>query len=60
MVTHSSILPWEIPWTRGAWQAIVQAVTKESNITEQADHNDKVNMYKDPSPKSNHFHRAYL
>ena len=21
MATHSSILAWEIPWTRGAWQA---------------------------------------
>ena len=58
--THSSILPWEIPWTRGGWQAIVHAVTKESNITEQAGNNDKVNVYKDPFPKSNHFHRAYL
>ena len=23
MVTHSSILAWRIPWTRGVWQAIV-------------------------------------
>ena len=28
MVTHSSILAWEIPWTRGAWWALVYAVTK--------------------------------
>ena len=29
MATHSSILAWKIPWTRGAWQAIVHGVTKE-------------------------------
>ena len=28
MATHSSILAWEIPWTRGAWWALVYAVTK--------------------------------
>ena len=32
MVTHSSILAWEIPWTRGAWWATVHGVT-ESDIT---------------------------
>ena len=26
--THSSILAWRIPWTRGAWQAVVLVVTK--------------------------------
>ena len=28
MTTHSSILAWEIPWTRGAWWAKVHGVTK--------------------------------
>ena len=26
--THSSILAWEIPWTRGAWLATVHGVAK--------------------------------
>ena len=25
--THSSILAWRIPWTRGAWQATIHEVT---------------------------------
>ena len=28
MVTHSSILVWRIPWTRGVWQATVHGVAK--------------------------------
>ena len=28
MKTHSSILAWEIPWDRGAWQATDHGVTK--------------------------------
>ena len=28
MATHSSILAWKIPWTKGAWWAIVHRVTK--------------------------------
>ena len=28
METHSSILVWRIPWTRGAWQATVHGVAK--------------------------------
>ena len=28
MATHSSILAWEIPWTRGAQQAAVHGVTQ--------------------------------
>ena len=35
MATHSSILAWEIPWTGGAWQAIVHGVTKKSDTTQQ-------------------------
>ena len=31
MATHSSILAWEIPWSRGAWWATVHGVT-ESQI----------------------------
>ena len=34
MATHSSILAWEIPWTEGAWWAIVHVVPKESNTTQ--------------------------
>ena len=33
MGTHSSILAWRIPWTRGAWRATVHGVT-ESYMTE--------------------------
>ena len=29
MATHSSILAWEIPMDRGAWQATVHGVAKE-------------------------------
>ena len=32
MTTHSSILAWEIPW-RGAWQATIHGVAKESDTT---------------------------
>ena len=28
MATHSSVLAWRSPWTRGAWQAIVQGAAK--------------------------------
>ena len=28
MATHSSILAWEIPWTRGIWQAAIHGVPK--------------------------------
>ena len=28
MATHSSILAWRIPWTRGAWKATVHGVAK--------------------------------
>jgi len=28
MATHSSILAWRIPLTRGAWQATVHGVTR--------------------------------
>ena len=33
MATHSSILAWEIPWTRGAWQAPAHRVAA-SDTTE--------------------------
>ena len=35
MATHSSILPGENPTDRGAWQAIVHGVAKESNTTQR-------------------------
>ena len=31
MATHSSILAWRIPWTRGAWQVTVHGIAKESD-----------------------------
>ena len=31
--THSSFLAWEIPMDRGAWQATVRGVVKESDVT---------------------------
>ena len=31
--THSSILAWEIPWTEGAWWAIVNGATEELDMT---------------------------
>ena len=34
MATYSSILAWEILWTRGTWQATEHGVTKESDETE--------------------------
>ena len=33
MATHSNILAWRIPVDRGAWQATVHVVAKESNTT---------------------------
>ena len=33
MATHSSILTWRILMDRGAWQAAVHGVAKESDIT---------------------------
>ena len=38
MATHSSILAWETPMGRGAWQATVHGVSKESDTTEHAHH----------------------
>ena len=35
MATHFSILTWRIPMDRGAWQAAVHDVTKESDVTKQ-------------------------
>ena len=34
MATHCSILTWRIPMDRGAWQATVRGVIKESDMTE--------------------------
>ena len=33
VATHSSILAWRIPMDRGAWQATVQSVAKELDMT---------------------------
>ena len=41
MVAHSSILAWENPMDRGAWRAIVHAVIKELDMTEQLSNNCK-------------------
>ena len=34
MATHSSILAWEIPWTKDPGRATVHGVTKELGTTE--------------------------
>ena len=39
MATHSNILAWEIPWAKGAWQAIVHGVTEELDTTERLNSN---------------------
>ena len=33
MTTHSSILAWKIPWTRGTWQLLTMGL-QESDTTE--------------------------
>ena len=38
MATHSSILAWEIPMNRGAWQATVHGGHKESDMTKRLTH----------------------
>ena len=35
MTTHSSIFAWKNPMNRGAWQATVHEVIKETDMTEQ-------------------------
>ena len=42
MATHSSILAWKIP-RRGAWQATVHRVVKESDMTQQLNKNKRPN-----------------
>ena len=37
ITTHSSILAWEMPWTEGAWQAMVHRVA-EVDTTEATWH----------------------
>ena len=39
MVTPSSILAWEIPWTREAWWATVHGDAKELDITLRLNNN---------------------
>ena len=36
MATHPSIVAWENLMDRGAWQATVHEVTKQSDMTEAA------------------------
>lgn len=53
MVTNSSSLAWEIPWTRGAWGTAVHAVytTQQLNnnyckiFKELKDENPKFKLY---------------
>ena len=33
MAMHSRIIAWRIPWTEGAWWAVVQGIVKESDMT---------------------------
>ena len=35
MATHSRILAWRVPWTRGAWRATVHGVAKSPDRTER-------------------------
>ena len=39
MAIHPSILAWENLMGRGAWQATVHEVTKQSDVTEAANNN---------------------
>ena len=41
MVTHSSILTWRIPWTRGAWGGYSPLGSKEIDMTEHLTHQDR-------------------
>ena len=41
MVSHSSILAWEIPWIEEAGRATVLGVAKELDMTEQLNSNNK-------------------
>ena len=66
MATHSSILAWRIPWTRGAWRAAVHGVAKSRTwlkwfsmhaITKMCDvHLDYFNKYV-PGGKNSSSHR---
>ena len=42
MATPSNILAWRIPMDRGAWQAIVHGVSKESDTTNQLKNNNSL------------------
>ena len=48
MVTHSSILAWEIPWTEDSWQATVHGVTEEYDLAtkqqQQINYISKINI----------------
>ena len=41
MSTHSSLLPWCIPWTQGAWQAAVHGVAKSATHTHTHTHTQR-------------------
>ena len=41
MATHSSILAWEFPQTEESWRATVHGVTKELDMTQRLNNNDK-------------------
>ena len=45
METHSSTLAWEILWTEDPVQAIVHGVTKESDMTQQKNNNNKARVH---------------
>ena len=34
MASHSSVLAWRIPWTRGAWRATVHGVTHNGKMAD--------------------------
>ena len=44
MVTHSSTLAWEIPWTEESGKAPVYRVTKELDVTWRLNNNNNINI----------------
>ena len=45
MLTLSSTLAWEIPWTLGTYQATVHEVSKEPGTTLRLNHHNSIYLY---------------
>ena len=52
METHSSTLAWEIPWTENPVQAEVHGVTKEPDMTQQKNNNNKIRVHEKTHQKT--------